>query len=151
MVFGHFGERTRHSNAIEKNALTFLVPLVSDTTKKKLLSETNRFRLMHDATPLGICPVCSDAAQIHADEIAKSGVVKPDHKAKYGQIIFSTKDQQDIEPGADYFGTLVPARMYVNFKSLSNRVSRLLDLHLKKTHHQRRITQNVLHTAYNRM
>lgn len=90
---------------------------LSDTTKKKLLSETNRFRLMHDATPLGICPVCSDAAQIHADEIAKSGVVKPDHKAKYGQIIFSTKDQQDIEPGADYFGTLVPARIYNQIKN----------------------------------
>lgn len=78
---------------------------------KKMLSETNRYRLMHDATPLGNCPVCSEAAQKHVDEIASTGIVKPDHKAKYGQIIFTTKDAQDISQGADYFGTLVPARV----------------------------------------
>ena len=78
---------------------------------KKLLSETNKYRLMHDATPLGVCPVCSEAAQKHVEEIASSGIAKPDHKAKYGQIIFSTKDAQDTSQGADYFGTLVPARL----------------------------------------
>lgn len=77
---------------------------------KKLLSETNRYRLMHDATPLGNCPVCSEAAQRHADEIASTGVVQPDGKAKYGQIIFSTSDVQDTE-GSNYFGTLAPGKM----------------------------------------
>jgi len=90
---------------------------LSETTMKKMLSETNRYRLMHDATPLGNCPVCSEAAQKHVDEIASTGIVKPDHKAKYGQIIFSTKDAQDISQGADYFGTLVPARIYNQIKN----------------------------------
>ena len=87
---------------------------VADITVKKMLSETNRYRLMHDATPLGYCPGCADAAQKHADEIASSGVVKPDGKAKYGQIIFSTSDSNDLKNG-NYFGTLVPAKMYERY------------------------------------
>ncbi|NP_001274304.1 uncharacterized protein LOC100207983 precursor [Hydra vulgaris] len=90
---------------------------LTNVTMKKLLSETNRYRLMHGVTPLGSCPVCSEAAQKHADEIAASGVAKPDHNSKYGQIIFSSKDPEDINQGADYFGTLVPARIYNQIKN----------------------------------
>jgi len=89
---------------------------LAEITVKKMLSETNRYRLMHDATPLGYCPVCADAAQKHADDIANTGVVKPDGKAKYGQIIFSTSDANDVKNG-NYFGTLVPAKIYDQIKN----------------------------------
>ena len=99
------------SNQFKERLISHLLDFsVAEITVKKMLSETNRYRLMHDATPLGYCPVCADAAQKHVDDIASSGVVKPDGKAKYGQIIFSTSDANDIKNG-NYFGTLVPAKM----------------------------------------
>ena len=65
--------------------------------------------MMHDATPLGYCPACVDAAQERVDKIAASGDIKADHTSKYGQTVFNTKDPQALSQGADYLGTLVAA------------------------------------------
>ena len=69
----------------------------------------NKYRLMHDASPLGYCSACAEAAAKWAVVVASSGHVRPDHQSKYGQTIFVNKDQSVLTKGADYLGTLIAA------------------------------------------
>jgi len=90
---------------------------MSETTRKKLLAEINKYRMMHDATPVGYCPACVDTAQEWVNKIAASGDIKSDHSSKYGQTVFSTKDPEATSQGPDYFGTLIAATWYNQIKN----------------------------------
>jgi len=90
---------------------------LSETTRKKLLAEINKYRMMHDATPVGYCPACVDTAQEWVNKIAASGDIKSDHSSKYGQTVFSTKDPEATSQGPDYFGTLIAATWYNQIKN----------------------------------
>jgi len=90
---------------------------ISETTRRKLLAELNKYRLMHGVSPLGYCPVCAAEAQKGVEAIAKTGHIKRDTNSTYGQSAFTNKDAAVLAKGADYLGTLIAATWYNQIKN----------------------------------
>lgn len=90
---------------------------ISETLRRKLLAEINKYRLMHGVSPLGFCPVCATEAQKWVDNVAKTGHIKTDMRSKYGQTAFTSKDAGVMAKGADYIGTLIAASWYNQIKN----------------------------------
>ena len=63
---------------------------------EKELQLMNKYRLMHAAAPLQLSLDLTNKAELWATQLANQDKEKIDVNSKYGQNIFSTKDEKDV-------------------------------------------------------